>query len=82
MANPLFNRFGGNNQNGSAFIPGGNRMNNMAGLVQMFQQFNNAFVGDSDTARAEVQYLLDSGQMSQQQFNWFSQIANMFRGKK
>ena len=32
--------------------------------------------------RAEVEKLLNSGQMSQQQFNQFSQIANQMIGKR
>lgn len=32
--------------------------------------------------RAEVEKLLNSGQMSQQQFNQFSQIANQMTGKR
>lgn len=78
MANPIFNKFG-NNQNGSSFIPGGGRQNPMMGMMQKFQQFNNIFSGDPDAARAQVQQLLDSGQMSREQFELFSQIANMSR---
>ena len=81
MANPLFNKFG-NNQNGSSFIPGGNRMNNMMGMMQKFQQFKNTFGGDPEAARAQVQQLLDSGQMTQQQFEQLSQMANMFMGRR
>ena len=82
MANPLFNRFGGNNQNESSFIPGGNRMNNMIGMMQKFQQFKSMFGGDPEAARAQVQHLLDSGQMTQQQFEQLSQMANMFMGRR
>lgn len=58
--NPLFNMFG-NGQFG-----------NMTGLVQQFQQFKNAFQGDP---RQQVQQLLNSGQVSQQQYNQAVQTA-------
>ena len=77
MANPLFNKFGRNNQNASGFIPGQNNGNNMLNLMQRFQQFKNSFQGDP---REQVQNLLDSGQMSQEQFEKLSQMAQMFQG--
>lgn len=70
MANPLFNRFAQNNQNAGPF---GNMMN----LMSRFNQFRNTFQGDP---RATVQQLLDSGQMTQEQFNQLSQMANQFQG--
>lgn len=75
MGNPLFSRF---NQNGGNFIPqnNGNPMNNMMGLMQKFNQFKNNFQGDP---RAQVQQLLNSGQMSQEQFNNLSQMASQFQ---
>lgn len=74
MANPLFSRF---NQNDSNFQKGnGGPMNNMIGMMQRFQQFKNNFQGDP---RAQVQQLLDSGQMSQEQFNQLSQMASQFQ---
>ncbi len=75
MGNPLFSRF---NQNGSNFIPqhGQNSMNNMMGLMQKFNQFKNNFQGDP---REQVQQLLNSGQMSQEQFNNLSQMASQFQ---
>ncbi len=74
MANPLFSRF---NQNGSNFQrENGGPMNNMMGMMQRFQQFKNNFQGDP---RAQVQQLLDSGQMSQEQFNQLSQMASQFQ---
>lgn len=75
MANPLFSKFG-NFQNRSNFIPGGNRMNNMMGMMQKFQQFRNTFQGDP---RQQVQELLNSGQMSKEQFDQLSQIASQFQ---
>ena len=61
MANPLYNMFGGN-------AP----MNPMAQLVKDARAFKKTFTGNP---KDEVQRLLNSGQMSQQQFNQFSQIA-------
>ena len=54
----------------------------LANLVGQFNQFKRNFNGDP---RQRVQELLDSGQMSQQQFNQLSQAAaqfqNMMRGR-
>ena len=59
MANPLFNTFGNNNQFGN--------------LIQQAQAFKRQFTNINP--RAEVERLLNSGEMSQQQFNEYSQIA-------
>ena len=59
MANPLFNGFGNNNQFGN--------------LIQQAQEFKRQFTNINP--RAEVERLLNSGEMSQQQFNEYSQIA-------
>lgn len=61
MANPLYNMFGGN-------AP----INPMAQLVRDAKAFKKSFTGNP---KDEVKRLLNSGQMSQQQFNQFSQIA-------
>ena len=61
MANPLYNVFGGN-------AP----INPIAQLVKDARAFKKSFTGNP---KDEVQRLLNSGQMSQQQFNQFSQIA-------
>lgn len=63
MGNPFFNQ----NQ------PTGNPMMNM---FQQFQQFKANFQGDP---RQRVQELLNSGQMSQQQFNYLSNLAQQFQ---
>jgi hypothetical protein len=57
--NPLFNSMG-------------NQSNPMADLIRQAKQFKNQFNGNP---RQEVERLLQTGQMSQQQFNQFSQIA-------
>ena len=61
MANPLYNMFGGN----APVYP-------LAQLVKDAKAFKKSFTGNP---KDEVQRLLNSGQMSQQQFNQFSQIA-------
>lgn len=66
MPNPLFSRFGGNNQNGS---PLGN-------LVSQFNLFRSNFQGDP---QQKVQELLNSGQMTQEQFNQLSGMAQDFQ---
>ena len=59
MANPLFNTIGNNNQFGD--------------LIKQAQAFKRQFTNINP--RAEVERLLNSGEMSQQQFNEYSQIA-------
>lgn len=59
MANPLYNNFGNNNQFGD--------------LIKQAQEFKRQFTNIDP--RAEVERLLNSGQMTQQQFNQYSQIA-------
>lgn len=59
MANHLFNTFGNNNQFGD--------------LIKQAQEFKRQFTNINP--RAEVERLLNSGEMSQQQFNEYSQIA-------
>lgn len=66
MGNPFFN------QNSQPNTPFGN-MQNMFG---QFQQFRNNFKGDP---RQEVQNLLNSGRMTQEQFNYLSQLAQQFQ---
>lgn len=61
MPNPLFDALGKGQQNG------------MSGMLQAFQQFKSTFSGDP---QQQVQNLLNSGRMTQQQFNQLSQMAN------
>ena len=65
MGNPFFNQ---NQPMGSP--------NPMLNMIQQFQQFKANFQGDP---RQRVQELLNSGQMSQQQFNYLSNLANQFQ---
>lgn len=68
--NPLFNLLGGNN----AQLPG--PFGNMQNFMSQFNQFKQAFQGDP---KQQVQQLLNSGQMSQQQFNQISQMATQIQ---
>lgn len=68
--NPLFNLLGGNRM--PANTPFGNMMN----MMQSFNQFRQAFSGDP---KQQVQQLLDSGKMSQDQFNQLQQMARQLQ---
>ena len=46
-------------------------------MIQQFNQFKNAFQGDP---KAEVQKLLTSGKLSQQQLNQLQAMARQFQG--
>ena len=59
MANPLFNMMG-------------NQSNPMADIIRQAKQFKNQFNGNP---RQEVERLLQTGQMSQSDFNRLSQMA-------
>ena len=61
MPNALFNALGG--------MP----TNNMSNLVQQIKQFQQTFKGDPKT---EVERLVRTGQMSQDDFNRYAQTAN------
>ena len=64
MPNPLFDQMGGNQMPGP--------MGQMQQMMNAFQQFKANFKGDP---QQEVQRLLNSGQMSQQQYNQLTQMA-------
>lgn len=66
MANPLFNQFGNNASNP---------------MVEFMNDFNRIKQTIKDP-RQEVQNLLNSGKMSQQDFNRLSQMANQLMGKR
>jgi hypothetical protein len=61
MPNALFNALGG--------MP----TNNMSNLIQQIKQFQQTFKGDP---KAEVERLVRTGQMSQDDFNRYAQTAN------
>ena len=71
MANALYNSMNRNNQN-----------NPFEQLAQQARDFRKQFTGNP---RQEVERLLQTGRMSQQQFNQYSQIAQQvaqFMGNK
>lgn len=68
MANPLFNALGGGQ------MPG--MMGQFQSMVQQFQKFRQSFHGDP---KAEVEKLVQSGRISQQQLNQMQQLAVQFR---
>lgn len=51
------------------------RFGNMQNFLSQFNQFKQQFNGQQNPQQM-VQQLLDSGKMSQQQFNQLSQMAN------
>ena len=69
MANPLFQALGGGK------LPG--PMGQFQQMVQQFNQFRANFQGDP---QQEVQKLLQSGKMSQQQLDQLQAMARQFQG--
>ena len=51
-------------------------MDNLSDFLNRFNQFKSQFNGDPEM---QVKQLLQSGQMSQNQFNQFAQVANMLQ---
>ena len=70
MANQLFDMLGG----GDTKLPG--PFGNMQDLMQKLTQFKQSFQGDP---KQEVQQLLNSGKMSQSQYNQLSQMATQIQ---
>lgn len=68
--NPIFNRFQQNQ------MPSGGILGNMSNLLGRFNEFKQNFRGDP---RAQVEQLLQSGQMTQEQFQQLSNMANQFQ---
>ena len=64
MSNPLFQQLGGNHPNNN-------------NLLARFRQFKSQFQGDPQQM---VQELLNSGEMTQAQFNQLAQMAEQFKG--
>lgn len=64
--NELFQQFGGN-----VPLPGG-----IGNMIQQFNRFRANFQGDP---QQQVQQLLNSGKMTQQQFNQLAGLANQFQ---
>lgn len=68
MPNPFNGMMGAN-------LPG--PLGNMQIMMQSFNQFASAFKGDP---KQKVQELLNSGRMSQEQYNALQQMAKQFQG--
>ena len=68
MANPLFQALGGGQ------MPG--QMEQFQNMVQQFRQFQQTFQGNP---KAEVEKLVQSGKITQQQLNQMQQMAVQFR---
>ena len=66
--NPFFNALGGGQMPGS--------MSGFPQLLQQFKQFKANFQGDP---KAEVEKLLQSGKLTQQQLNQLQQMAKQFQ---
>ena len=67
MSNPLFNLLSG------SLPQQGN--NQMMSMINQFIQFKNSFQGNPEE---KVKELMNSGKMTQEQFNNLSQIAKQF----
>lgn len=68
MGNPFFNALGGGKMPGP--------MDNFQQMMQQFQQFKATFQGDP---KAEVEKLLQSGKINQQQLNMVQGLAKQFQ---
>ena len=55
---------------------GGQQMNPMAMLIQRFQKFQQSFRGNADQ---QIQQLMNSGKVNQQQYNQAMQWAQQFQ---
>lgn len=76
MANPLFKSLGGNNGFLNGIFGGKQQFQNMLnGYISQYKQNNNI------SPQEKVQQLLNSGQMTQEQFERFRTIANQLTGK-
>lgn len=74
MANPLFNELNGKIQNGYGSQPS---------MQEQFLQFAQQFRQSGQVSpQMVVQQLLQSGRMSQEQFQQYSQMANMITGRR
>lgn len=71
MGNPLFQALAGSMPS----FPG--PMGDMMQMMQQFQQFKNNFQGDP---KAEVERLLQSGEMTQQQLDQLQGMAKQMMG--
>lgn len=73
MSNPLFNMFGPGVQNGGI---NNTPLSNMTNLLTKYNEFRSSFKGDPEQ---KVKELLNSGQMTQAQFQQLSEAAKQFQ---
>lgn len=71
MPNPLFNALGGGR---APQMPG--QMGQFQRMMQQFQQFKANFNGDP---KAEVEKMMQSGKLTQQQLNQLQAVARQFQ---
>ena len=74
MSNPFYKRFTKPLTPMQPSMPNG--MQNLGSLLSQFNRFKQTFTGDP---KAQVEELLRSGQMTQEQFNQLSQTAQQFQ---
>lgn len=76
MSNPIFKNQQNNrlNQFQSQFFGNGNQNN----MVQMLYKFGSQFQGNPQET---VQELINSGEMTQEQYEFFSNMANKFQAQ-
>ena len=72
MANPLYQELSGNRQGGPAASPQNDPTGGFAGMVQQLRQYASGFQGHPTQ---ELQKMLSSGQMNQQQYNQLRNVA-------
>lgn len=72
MPNPLFNALGGVR---APQMPG--QMGQFQRMMQQFHQFKQNFNGDP---KAEVEKMMQSGKLTQQQLNQLQAVARQFQG--
>ena len=72
MPNPLFNALGGGR---APQMPG--QMGQFQRMMQQFQQFKANINGDP---KAEVEKMMQSGKLTQQQLNQLQAVARQFQG--
>lgn len=72
MPNQLFNALGGGR---APQMPG--QMGQFQRMMQQFQQFKANFNGDP---KAEVEKMMQSGKLTQQQLNQLQAVARQFQG--
>jgi hypothetical protein len=63
--------------NNSIFENFATPQNPMAEFMNEFNQFKNSFKGDP---KAEVEKMIKNGQLSQEEFNRYAQMANQIMG--